>query len=233
MDSRTRRSGWPAFSLRGPLPQLHLITSREVLTRADFTSRAAAALAAGGERCALHLRGHGMAGAQLWTLACELRSSAVAASLWINDRVDLALAIRVDGVQLGARSLPVSVARRLLGQSAWVGQSVHDVEEAAASDADVALLGTVFATESHPDRPPLGIEAVKRAAELPRPILAIGGITPKRAAEVVDAGAWGVAVLGGVWGENDPAGAVRRYLEALETTSRWGATANGKRSGRD
>lgn len=217
MDPRTRRVGWPASSLRGPLPHLHLITSREVLARADFSTRAAAALAAGGQRCALHLRGRGMAGAQLWALARELRWSS-SARLWINDRVDLALAMRVDGVQLGAHSLPVSVARRLLGRSAWIGQSVHDVEEAAASDADVALLGTIFATESHPDRPPLGIEAVRRAATLPRPILAIGGITPERAAEVVDAGAWGVAVLSGVWREDDPGGAVRRYLEALEST---------------
>lgn len=222
MDSRTRRRGGPAFLLRGPLPRLHLITSREVLTRADFPTRAAAALTAGGERCALHLRGHGMAGAQLWTLARQLRSSASAGCLWINDRVDLALAIRVDGVQLGARSLPVSVARRLLGRSAWIGQSVHDVEEAAACQADVALLGTIFATASHPDRPPLGIEAVRRAASLPRPILAIGGITPERAAEVVDAGAWGAAVLSGVWRENDPAAAVVRYLQALESTSRRG-----------
>ncbi len=146
----------------------------------------------------------------------------MAAGLWINDRVDLAMAVRADGIQLGARSLPVGVARWLLGRSAWVGQSVHEVEAAAACEADVALLGNIYATESHPDREALGIQAVRRASSLPRPIVAIGGITPERAAEVVDAGAWGVAVLSGVWRESDAAAAVRRYLHALESASQGG-----------
>ncbi len=219
MDSGTRRRSWAALSVRGPLPRLHLVTNRELLLQADFPSRAASALAAGGERCALHLRGRGVPGRWLWDLVSVLRAGGTGGTLWVNDRVDLALAIRAEGVQLGGGSLPVGVARRLLGRSAWVGQSVHSVDEAAASEADVAVLGNIYPTESHPGRPPLGVQAVQRAASLPRPILAIGGITPDGAAEVVDAGAWGVAVLSGVWRERDPAGAVRSYLRALEPRS--------------
>lgn len=200
------------------MPRLHLVTNRELLLQADFASRASSVLAAGGERCALHLRGLGVPGRGLWDLVGALRASGVGAGLWVNDRVDLALAVRAEGVQLGGASLPVDVVRRLLGRSVWIGQSVHGVEEAAASEADVALLGNIYPTESHPGRPPLGVQAVRRAASLPRPILAIGGITPDRAAEVVDAGAWGVAVLSGVWRERDPAGAVRSYLHALESS---------------
>lgn len=203
------------------LPRLHLVTNGELLGRADFPSLAA--LAAGGGRFALHLRGHGVPGARLWDVVGELGARGVAARMWVNDRVDLALAIRADGVQLGARSLPVNVVRRLLGRGVWIGQSVHDVEAAAASEADVVLLGNIYETDSHPGRPPLGIPALSRAATLTRPIVAIGGITPDRTAEVVEAGAWGVAVLSGVWQASDPAGAVRRYLEALESRSPPGA----------
>ncbi len=220
MDSRARRDRGAALSLRVP-QRLHLVTNDDVLARSDFLDRAFAALEVGGAECVLHLRAHAVPGARLWQLARELRSAAdrAGAGLWINDRVDVALAVRSDGVQLGARSMPVKDARRLLGRSCWVGRSIHRVEEAAAADADVLVLGNVYATLSHPERPPLGPETVRRAASFRRPILAIGGITPARVAEVVDAGAWGVAVVSGVWQDDDPAGAARNYLQALETAA--------------
>jgi thiamine monophosphate synthase len=96
---------------------------------------------------------------------------------------------------------------------------VHEVE---ATDADVYLLGNVYETASHPERPPVGLTAIRAASEAGRPIVGIGGITPDRAREVVEAGAWGVAVLSGVWEATDAATATARYLSALSDAASLG-----------
>lgn len=201
------------------LPRLFLVTDSQVVGAPDFLERARSALDAGGSRCALQLRAHGMKGRPLWAIAYSVAECArqANAGLWINDRIDLALAVRADGVQLGAASLPTPEARSLVGAAAWIGRSVHDGEEARAAldaGADVAMLGHIYQTATHPAAEPLGVAAL-RAAGSPRPIVAIGGITPERVADVMEAGAWGVAVLSGVWDAGDPGVAVRRYVEAL------------------
>lgn len=202
------------------LPPLHVVTDDAVLASADFAARARDVLAAGGPRLVLHLRGPATDGARLYALAKVLidpaRSSG--ALLFANDRVDVALTAGLDGVQLGRRSLPAAVARGLLPHDRWLGVSVHDVASAraASGDADYLVVGTVFATASHPGRAgsgPAGVAQVRAAVGLP--ILAIGGITVERVPEVLLAGARGVAVLRGIWSASDPAAAVADYLGAL------------------
>ncbi len=174
---------------------------------------------AAGEGAALQLRAHGVDGRTLLREAERLARVAreSGCQLWVNDRVDVALTVRAAGVQLGSASMPTADARRQLGHAVWIGRSVHAPEETEAAldeGADVAVLGHVFATASHPDRSPLGVDAVRRAGA-GRPIVAIGGISVERVKEVVNAGAWGVAVLSGVWDTANPAAAVRRYKRAL------------------
>ena len=215
-----------------PLPRLHAVTDDDVLARPDFTIRARAVLAAGGGRVALHLRGRGASGARLFELAAQLRPTALAAGalLFANDRVDLALAAELDGVHLGRASLPPGVARGMLPPGSWVGVSVHDGAgaRAAAPDADYLVVGTVFATLSHPGRMGAGPELLSRVqAATSIPLLAIGGITPERVAEVVAAGAGGVAVVSGIWGAADPGAAVLGYLRNLPE----GAAAEMPRAG--
>lgn len=201
---------------------LHLVTDDAVLSDDAFADRARAVLEAGGARVALHLRGPGTAGRRLWELAAALRPVATRTEglLFANDRVDVALAAGLDGVQLGERSLPVTEARGLLPEGRRVGASVHDVDgadRAAGGGADFVVLGTIFATSSHPGRPSAGpalITGVRRRAAIP--VVAIGGITPERVDEVVRAGARGVAVLSGVWGAPDPVEALAGYLQALD-----------------
>ncbi len=204
--------------MRDEMPRLFLVTSDEAVSRADFIEVATAALAAGGHGCALQLRAHGSHGSKLYEIAVRLRQVATAmrASFWVNDRIDVAAAVRADGVQLGSRSVSPAEARRLLGRTCRIGRSVHGASEVSAaieSGADVAVLGNIYRTASHPDREPLGPDAIRRAAALP--IVAIGGITPKRVEEVVGAGAWGVAVSSGVWEAGDVEAAVRDYRRAL------------------
>lgn len=125
------------------------------------------------------------------------------AKLLINDHIDVALALHADGVHLRANSLPVSVARKLIGPTRLIGVSVHSEEDAIHADgdgADFAVLGPIYDTPSkRAFGPPLGLSVLERAAVKCRmPVLAIGGITPSRVPEVRRAGARGVAVLSAI-----------------------------------
>lgn len=203
-------------------PRLHLVTNDEVLARPDFVAIASEVMRAGGVSTALHVRGPGTRGRDMYRIVRGLRTviEDSKASLVVNDRVDIALALGLERVHLGQRSLPPSVARDLLGRQATLGVSVHDVtsaRKAVAGGADYLTVGTMFATPSHPGHAPEGpslVEAVQRVARVP--LVAIGGITPDRVEVVVASGASGIAVLGGVWGGERPTRAVEVYLAALD-----------------
>lgn len=202
------------------LPRLHVVTNDVILGRSTFHQQAGALLDAFGPAVALHLRGRGLSGRVLHDHAVELAAAALRTSslLLVNERVDLALAART-GAHLNAGSLPLVEARRLL-HHAPLGYSAHTADEALLAQvegADFVFLGTIFASASHPDRPPAGVELLRRAVpRLEVPVIAIGGITPGRVAEVRAAGAWGIAAITGIWDAPDPVAAAREYLAALE-----------------
>lgn len=218
MDTRARDNAGSAVQLTRPLPRLYLVSDDAVVSETGFMERACAALAEGRFHCALQLRAHELTGERFCGLARRLRraTAETGSSLWINDRIDVAMAVRADGVQLGQRSIEPDVARRLLGRTPWIGCSVHSANEARWASADLMILGNIYRTGSHPGREPLGLDELRRATLGGQPIIAIGGITPQRVAEVVRSGAWGVAVLSGVWRASDPAEAVREYLSAID-----------------
>lgn len=122
--------------------------------------------------------------------------------LIINDRVDIALALKADGVHLGQTDLPVEAARSLLGKDAIIGFSTHNAEQARLATAmpvDYLAFGPVFptSTKQNPD-PVAGLLALQEARSLmgSLPLVAIGGITFGNALEVLKAGADAVAVIG-------------------------------------
>lgn len=203
---------------RREVPPLHVVTDDGVLARSDFLPRAGEVLRAGGQALALHLRGPRTGGRRTFDLAAELVPVArgCGAMLLVNDRVDVALAAGAHGVQLGRRGIPVSDARRLLGQERVIGSSVGPLEEGrgAADGADFLLAGNVYATASHPGREGIGPAGLRSLAGLGIPVVGIGGIVPERVAEVRGAGARGVAVLRGVWDAPDAGEAVWTYLQA-------------------
>jgi thiamine-phosphate pyrophosphorylase len=203
------------------IPALHIVSDDDILRRPDYLSLGEGILEAGGHRVALHLRGPGTSCRVLHSLGVVLKDMAARSGsrVLVNDRVDIALGLDLAGVHLGQRSLPPSVARELLGPDRVLGLSVHGMEEVgegAAGTLDYLIAGTVFATASHPGRAPGGLARIREIRDgSPLPVLAIGGITRDRVPEVLDAGAAGVAVRGGVWDAPDPIDALLGYLEAL------------------
>ncbi|HEV8399823.1 MAG TPA: thiamine phosphate synthase [Gemmatimonadales bacterium] len=202
--------------MRAPLPRLHAITDERIARRSDLEDVARALASGGGANLALHARGRALSGLDHYDLAFQL--STVPAVLFVNDRLDVALALRAVGVQLSAASLPVSAARRL-DTAWWIGKSVHDLAEAEAAraeGADYLLVGPVYATATHPGRPPIGLDTVSRIARLDLPVIAIGGIDSERAREVKAAGAYGVAAIRALWDAADPERSARGMLEELK-----------------
>lgn len=133
---------------------------------------------------------------------------------------DLAAEVGAGGVHLGGGSGRAAIveARRGLGATALVGVSAHasrGVEEAAAGGADYVTLSPVFPTPSKPGYgPALGPDAVAEAARTGLPVIALGGIEAGTAAACREAGAAGIAVMGGLMRAADPAAAARALLTA-------------------
>ncbi|HXE56604.1 MAG TPA: thiamine phosphate synthase, partial [Gemmatimonadales bacterium] len=136
------------------------------------------------------------------------------ASVLVNARPDVARAVGAQGVQLGRDDLAPAEARAVLGPG-WIGASVHSIAEAeaaAAEGADFLLVGAIYPTASHPGRAPAGIGLVRAAAALGKPVIAIGGVTAERTAELRDAGAYGAAAIRALWSADDPARAALALL---------------------
>lgn len=147
------------------------------------------------------------------------RGRDVGAQVIINDRADIARLSRADGVHVGQDDLPVESVRIIIGRQAIVGLSTHtDAQIAAAlrTSATYIAIGPIFGTETkdtgYTGR---GLEFVRRAAAGGRPVVAIGGITLERAADVLAAGAASVAVISDLLEGGNPEERVKRYLDVL------------------
>ena len=125
----------------------------------------------------------------------------------INDRVDVALALKADGVHLGQNDLPPAAARRVLGDKAVIGFSTHNVEQAIRAvklPIDYIAIGPIFATSTKKNPDPavglLGLRQVRKAVGK-MPLVAIGGITRENASEILAAGADAVALISAIISE--------------------------------
>jgi len=181
---------------------LYLVTDRHQTHGRPLIPLLEQALTAGVQ--AIQLRERDLDTRPLLALAEELLPSIRRhrAQLFINDRIDLALALGT-GVHLRSNSVPVNVARRMLGNECLLGVSAHSMDEAARAElegADFIVLGPMYDTASKSKYgPPIGLRALEEASRRCRiPIFGIGGITASRAAEVCRAGAHGVAVISSI-----------------------------------
>jgi thiamine-phosphate pyrophosphorylase len=123
----------------------------------------------------------------------------------INDRVDIALALKADGVHLGEDDMPAEAARRLLGPEAIVGISTHTLEQARRAvelPVDYIALGPIFPTSTkESSHMPVGLDGLRlvRKTVGNMPLVAIGGITAGRHQEIFDSGADGLAAISDLW----------------------------------
>lgn len=171
---------------------------------------------------AVQLREKDLAARELLALAAPLREATRrhGARLVVNDRLDVAQAAEADGVQRTGQSLPVAVLRRLAPPPFLIGASVHSLAEAIqveAEGADFVVFGPIYDTASkRAYGAPQGLEALRRVtASVRRPVIAVGGIDPRRAPEVMAAGASGVAAIGAFLSAAKPGDAVKAFLDAL------------------
>ena len=166
----------------------------------------------------VQLRGKRASDLGLYRLGLDLRDlcSKAGALLFINDRVDLALAVEADGVHLGQGDLPLPVARSL-APSIILGATCRTAEQAAqaqSSGADYVALGAVFPSPTKPEAPVVGLERLREVrAAVSLPICAIGGITVANAAEVFQVGADFVAVISLLAEAEDPVWAAAGLVE--------------------
>ena len=134
-------------------------------------------------------------------------------------RLDVARALGLDGVHLGREAIPVREARAFLGDGALIGYSAHNGEEArraAADGASYATLSPIYPTGSKPGAPGRGCKWLAESLDaLPIPVLALGGISAARVAEVRAAGAFGVAAVAALGAAPDPEAAAREFRAAL------------------
>ena len=200
-------------------PALCLVTDRRACPPDELPGRVAAAISGGVD--IVQLRDKQESGGPLLELAAALREETRgSAILLVNERADVAAACGADGVQLGEAAMPTASVRLILPKGSIIGRSVHSVEgasEAQASGADFLLVGTMFATRSHPGEEPSGPGLLKRirAAGVGAPLLAIGGITADNVAQLMRAGANGAAVITAILASPDPERAASEIKSAM------------------
>ena len=178
-------------------------------------------LAAGGASL-IQLREKRASPREFYEAALEAMSMArrLGVQIIINDRVDIAIAVRADGVHLGQDDLPPDRARILLGASRIVGFSTHSLEQALAADSapvDYVAIGPIFqtSTKERPD-PVVGLGTVSEVRRrTSKPLVAIGGITLDGARAIIEAGADSVAVISDLLSARDIAERTRAFIDLL------------------
>jgi thiamine-phosphate pyrophosphorylase len=199
---------------------LCLVTDRTRTRGRDLVAVAGECLAAG--LSALQVREKDLGAGELATLCRRLRALTLDAEalLIVNDRVDVALAVGADAVQRTSTSLSVRDMIAVADKRLHIGASVHALQEAIDAEsqgADWVVFGPVYDTPSKraygPAQGLARLEAVARVVGVP--VIAIGGITPERVAEVRAAGAAGVAVISAILEADSPRDATLRFLDQL------------------
>lgn len=205
-----------------PIPDfdLYLVTDRSQTLGRDLLWVLERALD-GGIR-AIQLREKDLGGKELFLLAEAARKLTYRyrAALFINDRIDVALATGADGVHLGRESFPITKARELVGAQKIIGVSTHslaEVKEAEEQGADFIVFGPVYFTPSKANYgAPQGLMALKQIVEKNSlPVYAIGGLKSENIPETKKTGVRGIALISAVVSASDPKTAAEEIIAQL------------------
>jgi len=205
---------------------LYLITDRK---QAKLPLPDAVRLALQGGVRAIQVREKDLPVRELLALARDLRSltNEFKAKLFINDRVDVAVAIASDGVHLGHESMPVDAVRKIVGSKMLIGVSTHNLGEAKkaeAGGADFVTFGPIFSTPSKIKYgAPTGIEALRAVKNAIRiPVFGLGGIKRENASDVLLTGADGIAMISAIISADDVAQAAHDMVREIARGGRHG-----------
>ena len=200
--------------------RLYLVTD-QALCRGRTLADVVDAAVQGGATC-VQLREKQLSTRELLDQALALKALLAPRGipLVINDRIDVALACGAEGVHLGQSDMPAQEARRLLPRHVFIGWSVEtpeDVLRSAQLPVDYLGVSPVFATATKTDtKTPWGLDGLRRVREMTRlPLVAIGGIHAGNAAQVMAAGADGLAVVSALCSADDPCAAARAMQEGM------------------
>jgi thiamine-phosphate pyrophosphorylase len=205
------------------LPALVLVTDSARLYGRDPADVARQAVEGGAS--IVQLREKSMPHDELVALGERLRDAiAGRALLFINSDVIAAVRIGADGVHLPENAAPTADIRASVGDHVLISRAVHGLEAALQAEregADIVQLGTAFETASKPGAATIGINGVRDVcARVSIPVIAIGGITPANACDVMRSGAAGVAVIGSVLDAPDPRAAAAALRDAIGVPTR-------------
>jgi len=178
----------------------------------------------------VQLRDKAASDAQLIAVGRRLRAALTGSGvpLIVNDRLEVAVAIGADGLHLGQADGALAAARKRLGEAAILGLSVQTMTQARGVDSalvDYVGVGPVYATVTKPDHAaPLGFDGLARVCTAsPVPAVAIGGLALGHVADVLAAGAAGLALVSAICAAADPTAAARAFAEALQAAREAGA----------
>jgi thiamine-phosphate pyrophosphorylase len=204
--------------VRLPSP-LYVILDRSVAGSRSLDDLLDLVLAGGGRL--VQLREKTMPAVEMLPVARRLarRCREAGALFIVNDRADIAVAADAHGLHVGQDDMPAREARALLRPGMVLGVSTHDEDQAGAAvtaGADYVAVGSIFPTTSRVGFQLVGTHLIRRVrSAVPVPLVAIGGITADNAAEVIRAGADGVAVISAICANRNPEAATRTLLERL------------------
>lgn len=200
----------------------------DVSIQSRFTHLELCELAVRGGASMIQLRDKMASDRDLYALAVAMQflCSGLGATFIINDRVDIALAANTDGVHLGQTDLPISTARKILGNDKLIGGSASTLEEALQVErdgADYIGFGHIFPTTTKDkSSAPKGIALLSEVvASVKIPVIAIGGITHLNVESVAQTGS-SVAVVSAVCASENPTAATRKFVEAISAIRQQG-----------
>ena len=200
--------------------KLHVLTDTVLQSRFSHSELAKQAISGGADT--IQFRHKNGSTKELIEIATEMKRicSELGAALIVNDRIDVAIASEADGIHLGQDDFPIPLARKLLGENRIIGGSAgtpEEIEICLRGGVDYIGFGPIYATGSKDDAgPATGIDFLKRIAQTTAvPVIAIGGIDQTNAAQVMAAGAHGIAVISCVCCRDNPANATRELHGVL------------------
>ena len=203
-----------------PIGKLHVLTDIVLQDRYSHLELTSMAITGGADT--IQLRQKSGSTRELIQVATEMKKMCAEAGVTFiaNDRIDVAIASKADGVHLGQDDFPAVLARELLGKDIIIGGSastMDEVQRCLSDRVDYIGFGPIFPTGSKDDAgPATGLELLKKVVDtVPLPIIAIGGVCLENASEVMGTGVHGIAVISAVCCQDDPECATRTLYDEI------------------